>query len=129
MVTNAGPYQNEDLPERMQSVDWVIIPSVWWENSPLVIQEAFMHRRPILTSNIGGMAEKVTHDVDGLHFQAGNPADIADTIERAVTEKGLWDRLESGIRPVFKVQDSVAEHERLYADIPGARAAIRAEAG
>ena len=129
MVTNAGPYQNEDLSERMQSVDWVVIPSVWWENSPLVIQEAFMHKRPILTSNIGGMAEKVTHDVDGLHFQAGNPADIADTIQRAVSEEGLWDRLMGGIKPVFQVRDSVAQHESLYRDIDGVRAAQRAEAG
>lgn len=117
MVTVAGPYQNEELADRMQGVDWVIIPSVWWENSPLVIQEAFMHKRPILTSNIGGMAEKVTHDVDGLHFQCGNPADIADTIERAATESDLWERLVNGIRPVFAVSDSVAEHQQFYSEV------------
>ena len=56
----------------MRSVDWVIMPSVWWENSPIVIQEAFFHGRPIISSNIGGMAEKITDDVDGLHFRVGS---------------------------------------------------------
>ena len=43
----------------MSEIDWVVVPSRWWENSPLVIQEAFMHGRPVICSGIGGMAEKV----------------------------------------------------------------------
>lgn len=117
LVNIAGPYQNEELDDRMESCDWVIIPSVWWENSPLVIQEAFMHKRPILVSNIGGMAEKVTDNVDGLHFQCGNPADLADTIERAATDPDLWERLVKGIRPVFEMADAVIEHEGLYSQL------------
>jgi len=27
----------------MKQVDWMIVPSIWWENSPIVIQEAFAH--------------------------------------------------------------------------------------
>ena len=60
--------QPADLPLLMREVDWVVVPSRWWENSPLVIQEAFMQRRPVICSGIGGMAEKVTHGVNGLHF-------------------------------------------------------------
>ncbi len=53
----------------MQSIDWMIMPSIWWENSPIVIQEAFFHGRPIICSNIGGMAEKIADGVNGLHFR------------------------------------------------------------
>ncbi len=53
-----GAYQNAEMPRLMQSVDWVVMPSIWWENSPIVIQEALHHRRPVICSNIGGMAEK-----------------------------------------------------------------------
>ena len=56
----------------MQSVHAVLVPSLWWENSPLVIQEALRNRRPVLCSDIGGMAEKVRDGVDGFHFAAGN---------------------------------------------------------
>ena len=55
----AGPYRRGDVPRLMAEIDWVVVPSRWWENSPLVIQEAFMHGRPVICSDIGGMAEKV----------------------------------------------------------------------
>ncbi|MBR7539752.1 hypothetical protein KC221_26575, partial [Mycobacterium tuberculosis] len=34
-----GAYQNAETPRLMQPVDWVVMPSIWWENSPIVIQE------------------------------------------------------------------------------------------
>src|SRR5205807_798896 len=40
-VTNHGRYQPAEIGRLMQKVDWVVVPSIWWENSPLVIQEAF----------------------------------------------------------------------------------------
>src|SRR5690606_32155101 len=54
-----GSYENAEMPRLMRSVDWVVMPSVWWENSPIVIQEALFHGRPLIASNVGGMAEKI----------------------------------------------------------------------
>lgn len=88
-----GAYRAEELPRLMGQVDWVVVPSIWWENSPLVIQEAFLHGRPVIASDIGGMAEKVRHGVDGLHFRAGSAEDLADGLARAMGEPGLWERL------------------------------------
>lgn len=93
-----GSYQNAEMPRLMRSVDWTIMPSVWWENSPVVIQEAFFHGRPIIASNIGGMAEKIRDGVDGLHFRAGSAEDLADRLVEALTDDTLWDRLRGGIR-------------------------------
>ena len=58
-----------------------------------MIQEAFKYGRPVICSDIGGMAEKVTPGVNGLHFRAGNALDLADRIEEAVESPGLWERL------------------------------------
>src|SRR4029077_20595416 len=69
-VTFAGSYHHSEIGSLMRELDWVVVPSTWWENSPLVIQEAFHHRRPVVCSDIGGMAEKVEDDVNGLHFTA-----------------------------------------------------------
>jgi glycosyltransferase involved in cell wall biosynthesis len=66
----------------MSRCDWVVIPSIWWENSPVVIQEAALAGRPVLCSRIGGMAEKVQDGVTGLHFEAGSVADLAGRIEQ-----------------------------------------------
>ena len=93
-----GAYEQSELAHRMGKVDWAVVPSIWWENSPMVIQEAFACGKPVICSGIGGMAEKVRDGVDGLHFEVRNPLDLADTLVRAVTEPKLWERLSSNVR-------------------------------
>jgi glycosyltransferase involved in cell wall biosynthesis len=46
----------------------------------VVIQEAFANRKPVICSDIGGMAEKVVPGINGLHFAAGQPASLARVI-------------------------------------------------
>jgi glycosyltransferase involved in cell wall biosynthesis len=105
-----GPYRPEDHRKRLESVDWVVVPSIWWENSPMVIQEAFVCGRPVICSDIGGMAEKVRHDIDGLHVSAGNAVKWAESLLRVAGSDGLWERLAAGIRRPLTVKDSVAQH-------------------
>jgi glycosyltransferase involved in cell wall biosynthesis len=120
-VTMVGRYRPEDLPRLMEQVDWVVVPSVWWENAPLVIQEAFAHRRPVICSDVGGMAERVTDDVDGLHVPVGDPRSLAAALRRAATEPGLWDRLHAGIGGVRTMDDHVAALTDLYDEVLAAR--------
>lgn len=121
-VTFGGRYAPEDLPQLMRTVDWVVVPSIWWENSPLVIQEAFAHGRPVICSDIGGMAEKVSDNVDGLHFRAGNARSLAQTIVRAISQSGLWESLHQNIRPVYSMREHVTVLTGIYRDLlDGAR--------
>jgi len=92
-----GSYSVQQLPQRMARVDWCIVPSVWWEIFGLVISEAWMFRRPVIASNVGGPAERVTHEKDGLLFEVADPSSLAQTIRRACSEDGLWKRLVEGI--------------------------------
>lgn len=121
-VTLVGQYGHAELASLMRQVDWVVVPSIWWENSPLVIQEAFMHGKPVICSDIGGMAEKVRDGVDGLHFRVGDPADLADTIARAVGTPGLWETLRSGIEEVHPMRDHVGVLHELYDELLATRA-------
>jgi glycosyltransferase involved in cell wall biosynthesis len=98
----------------MAGVDWVVVPSIWWENSPLVIQEAFCHRRPVICSNIGGMAEKVDDRVNGLHFAVGDPAALAATLELAATRSGLLDELRAGIKAPPTVAETADACLKIY---------------
>jgi glycosyltransferase involved in cell wall biosynthesis len=118
-VTFVGSYPHEDLPELMEGIDWVVVPSRWWENSPLVIQEAFLYRRPVICSGIGGMAEKVTDGVNGLHFDVGSPQSLASTIRMAVTTPCLWDELRAGIPEVFSMTEHVANLTSIYEELLG----------
>lgn len=97
-VTFRGPYRHAELPKLMADLHWVLVPSIWWENSPLVIQEAFFHGRPVICSDVGGMAEKVRDGVDGMHFRVGDAHSLARTIESAARNPRLWRSLRDGIR-------------------------------
>jgi glycosyltransferase involved in cell wall biosynthesis len=109
-----GAYRSDELPRLMAQVDWVVMPSIWWENSPVVIQEAFHHRRPLIVSDIGGMAEKVRHRVDGLHFRVGSPEDLADRLVEALSDPGLWPRLSAGCPTPPSALDGATQHLELY---------------
>lgn len=113
-ITFLGRYETADLADRMRDLAWVVVPSIWWENSPLVIQEAFMHRRPVLCSNIGGMHEKVQDGVNGLHFRVQDAADLAATMERAAGSPHLWKGMRDAIPTVPSMEDAVVTHREIY---------------
>jgi glycosyltransferase involved in cell wall biosynthesis len=92
-----GGYHIDDLGSRMAQIDWCVVPSTWWEIFGLVISEAWMFGKPVICSNRGGPGERITHDVDGLQFQLGDPRSLAETIRRAATEEGLWEKLRANL--------------------------------
>lgn len=108
-----GAYEPHELPRRMGKVDWVVVPSIWWENSPMVIQEAFVNQKPVICSNIGGMAEKVTDKVNGLHFEVRNPMDLAEVLTRAVTVPNLHETLKKNIPTPPTYRECAIEHLEL----------------
>jgi glycosyltransferase involved in cell wall biosynthesis len=114
VVQWVGPYQPHELRARMASVDWVLVPSIWWENSPMVIQEAFISGRPVICSDIGGMAEKVRDGIDGFHVAAGSVTQWAMTLEKAAsTPLENYDQLRSGINRPLSYAKCADEHAPL----------------
>ncbi len=113
-VVHHGPYRREEMAGLLSRADYVLVPSIWWENAPLVIQEAFQQKRPVICSDIGGMAEAVRDGVDGLHFRVGDAADLARTMARAINDPSLWDKLAKQIPAVPTIDAVAAQHLNLY---------------
>ena len=113
-VHHAGAYAPEDVPTLMRAVDWVIVPSVWWENAPLVIDEAFHHGRPVLCSAIGGMAEAVSDGVNGLHFAPGDASALAERMLSCLSVPALWERLSAGRPASWDIAACADAHLALY---------------
>lgn len=107
-----GAYDNRNVARLMADCDYVVTPSRWWENSPVVIQEAFGVGRPVLCSGIGGMAEKVRNGVSGLHFRVGDAADLAHSIVEAASPE-TYRRLVRGLPRPF----DGAEMARRYLEV------------
>ncbi len=110
----AGPYQRQEISQVFHNLDVIVMPSLWYENSPNVILEAFAHRTPVIASRLGGMAELVEHNENGLLFEPGDPSDLARQIRRLIAEPGLVERLCQGIRPVRSLRQEIDELESIY---------------
>ncbi len=109
-----GPYDNTRVDAMMRATDIVLVPSVWWENSPVVIQEALRNRRPVVCSDIGGMAEKVRDGIDGFHFPAGSPAALAALLRHLAKDRTRLAAITAGMRQPDPPQVSVDQHIALY---------------
>jgi glycosyltransferase involved in cell wall biosynthesis len=109
-----GPYRRLDLDRLMAAIDWVVVPSIWWENAPLVIEEALARRRPVVCSDIGGMAERIRPGKDGFHFRAGDPAALAELLRWLGGNGAVWDGLQATMRPPATIAEAVAGHLDIY---------------
>jgi glycosyltransferase involved in cell wall biosynthesis len=109
----AGPFAAERVGEVLDALDVLVVPSIWWENSPLVVHEAFASGVPVIAADAGGMAELVTHERDGLLFAHGDAAALAAALRRML-EPGVLDRLSLGTSPPRALTDDVAWHLDAY---------------
>ena len=81
-----GEYVNERLAEDVFSeVDIIVVPSIWGENSPLVIHEAQACHIPVITANYGGMAEYVQHQINGLLFNHRDINSLSEQLQWAIS--------------------------------------------
>ncbi|MFC6824414.1 glycosyltransferase family 4 protein [Halopelagius fulvigenes] len=108
--------------------DVFVLPSTWYENSPLVIQEAFAAGTPVVTADRGGMAELVTHGVDGFTFDPESVESLRARLRTLASNPRLVARLREGVEPPKRLSAHAGELLDLYAGLSGA-AESTAEAG
>ncbi|MHB1295279.1 MAG: glycosyltransferase family 4 protein [Anaerolineae bacterium] len=94
-----GALDHNRVGEALAWADVLVAPSLWWENSPVTIQEAYACGVPVVASRLGAVAEKVRHERDGLLFAPGDAKDLCRTLARLWREPGLWAALREGIQP------------------------------
>ena len=102
-----------------RACDVVVVPSLWYENSPNVILEAFAHGTPVIGSDLGGIRELVRHETDGLLFEVGSPESLARQLRRLLEEPGLRRRLAAGVPRVRSVGEEVDDLEAVYRRVTG----------
>lgn len=117
-------YINQNLANEVFSrVDCIVVPSIWAENSPLVIHEAQACKVPVITANFGGMKEYVQHLVNGLLFEHRNVNSLTEQMQFAIAnpeimkELGKRGYLYSEDGSVPNIQDHCKELEKLYQQI------------
>jgi glycosyltransferase involved in cell wall biosynthesis len=114
MVRFHGAYEREELGGLMEGVDWVVMGSKWWENSPVVIQEAFKFGRPVICPDIGGMAEKVQPGLGGLNFRARDSLSLQNLIVDITEGQVDYDALVRDMPSFLRQSDCAEAHLKLY---------------
>ena len=109
-----GEYVNADIGGILSDIDVLVVPSIWYENSPLTIQEAFLAGVPVITANIGGMAELVKDGVNGLLFEVGNAEDLAARMQTLIDDRTLVEELRRNASPVLSIEEHAATIESYY---------------
>jgi len=111
------------VPGFLQEIDCLVVPSIWMENSPLTVHEAFMAGIPVVAARMGGMVELV-RDGGGVLYDADDPDALCAALERLYTEPGLARRLAASAPSVKSIEKNAAELVQLYESIsslaPGA---------
>jgi len=113
-VTFHGAYDNSRIGEILAGLDAVIVPSIWYENSPLTIQEAFIGGVPVVASDRGGMAELVRDGIDGLHFRLGDAGDLHQKLEQLISTPAKLEELASNVPVVPRIEEQAAEVREWY---------------
>lgn len=81
-----GEINNKDIRKIYENIDLLVVPSVWPENSPVTIMEAFAAGTPVLASNIGGIPELIEHGVHGYLHRYDDPVSLAENMKKIISQ-------------------------------------------
>lgn len=114
-----GTYGEAEVGEILHGIDVIVVPSVWYENYPLVLHEASACNVPVIASNIGGMAEKIKDSITGFTFQAGHESDLKSKLKQIVENPEALNEIKQNLRKsmLFLVEEEAYMYERLYRTI------------
>jgi len=109
-----GPQPQATVQAMLQSMDCLVVPSLWYENSPLVVQEAYAARLPVIASRIGALQEKVPDGETGLLFTPGSAEELAARLQELANNRDLYAHLKARIRPPAPMSAHIGELTMLY---------------
>jgi glycosyltransferase involved in cell wall biosynthesis len=109
-----GRFQRDHVSEVYAQFDVLVVPSLWLENSPLVIHEAFMAGVPVVGARIGGISDLVRDGENGLLYPPESSAALAATLRDLATDRPRVRALGASRTPVTSIEEDAAEWERRY---------------
>ncbi|MEO0652805.1 MAG: glycosyltransferase, partial [Planctomycetota bacterium] len=112
-----GPFPPAEIDRVLQTLDVLVVPSIWYENMPITIQEAFRNAVPVVATRLGGMAEAIRDGVDGRLFPRGDAAALATILGQLASDRDALARLAEGRPDVPSVEHIGRQLEELYASL------------
>jgi glycosyltransferase involved in cell wall biosynthesis len=126
-VRFCGAFHNGQGANVYSRFDLLVVPSLWPENSPLVIHEAFLAGVPVVASRIGGIPELVADGVNGVLYDPASPAALAGALRGLVLEPDRITQLAGRAPAVKSIADDARDWERRYEALVHEARGARAE--
>jgi glycosyltransferase involved in cell wall biosynthesis len=109
-----GTFPNHQIADVLSELDVLVVPSLWYENTPLVVYSALAAHCPVIASDFPGMSEVVVHEENGLVFPAGDSYALAEQLRMLANTPDLLPRLSLGCKPPKSSSEYVDELESTY---------------
>ncbi len=109
-----GVFPRQKIGEVHRNLDVLVVPSVWYENSPNTILEAFAYGTPVLASDLGGMAELVQPGENGLRFPPGDARTLATHLHALAADKSRLNALRPSAKDIPTVAQEIDALEEIY---------------
>jgi glycosyltransferase involved in cell wall biosynthesis len=120
-----GTFPNDRIGEVVSELDLLVVPSLWFENAPLVIHTAQALGCPVVGSDMPGIAELITHGENGLLFPPGDADALAAILARLAGDRDELAALSARARPPKSIEEYVDDLLAEYATAAGTGKAIR----
>lgn len=111
-----GTFPNTQIANVLSGVDVLVVPSVWYENTPLVVYSALAAKCPVVASDFPGLSETVLDGLNGLTFEPGNPEALANCLNRLIGDPDLIKTLSANCLMPKSISEYVDELLVLYQD-------------
>lgn len=116
-VQYLGQCSRKSIRDLLQSAAVLVVPSGWYEGCPLSIVEAFACGAPVIASRLGSLGEVVSDGVNGFHFHAGDPADLADKVDRIQADTEKWRAMRRAARATYESEYTPEMNYKLLIEI------------
>ncbi|NJR59657.1 MAG: glycosyltransferase family 4 protein [Cyanobacteria bacterium CRU_2_1] len=105
-----GRKSMKEVHDLMGGATVLIFPSKWYETFGRVAVEAFAKGTPVIASNIGAIAEVVEPGRTGLHFNPGDPDDLANQVKWALENPAKLSQMRSEARAEFEAKYTATQN-------------------
>lgn len=75
-----GFQTGEAWEQALRGAKALVVPSIWYENMPYVVLEAFSRGKPVIATRLGGVPERIREGENGWLFEAGDTEDLVRAI-------------------------------------------------
>ena len=116
-ISFLGTFEPDRIGTVLQGIDILVIPSLWYENTPLILHQAQAAKVPVIATDLGGMNEMIEDGKNGFLIKPGQDKELATLFDHLASNPERIDLLRQHIRAPLFIDEYANRLETLYSNI------------